>query len=200
MKNEKREMQNGAEERREGGVTIVGGRPMHRAVNVADLPVGVEQALTLAALNHRFREALGRDPAAAAARHGIRLTAVEVGLLRDAGPERLADMAKRMLPPKDPGRRRFLRNVAASIVALIAGKAYLLCSGCTGVDTFVPQDGQLRQPLDTAPPRPDPIQEFATLAGHVCYIYVPGTVQIAEQGKPLLVALHDETEACVANV
>ena len=94
-------------------VTIVGGRPMHRAVSTADLPVGLEQVLTLAGLNHHFRDQLARDPAAAAASVGIPLDETELMLLRSAAPGRVRQMAEDILPPRD-SRRGFIKAVAAS--------------------------------------------------------------------------------------
>jgi len=174
-------------------VTIVGGRPMHRAVSTADLPVGLEQVLTVAGLNYHFRRQLQQDPVKAAASIGVQLDEDEVMLLRSAGPERVAEMARCTVPPKDT-RRQFVKSVAASVAALVAGEAYLLCSGCTGADSWVRDSG----------PAPDkgkaPVQLVSTLAGHVCYLYVPGKVlDDMSSPHPLLVALHDESETALAN-
>jgi hypothetical protein len=170
-------------------VTIVGGRPMHRSVAVEELPQGVEQVLTLAALDHRFRVEVGRDPLAAAASKGIRLDPVEAALLAAAPPAQLAAMAERLVVPRGIGRRHFVEAVSASVVALVTGKAMLLCSGCTGADTSwgVP-DGNA------------PVQQWMNLAGHVCYVYVPAAVAAAHTPAPLLVALHGADETCLASV
>lgn len=181
------------------GVTIVGGRPMHRAVRVSDLPVGLEQALTIAGLNHSFREELKSDPVKAAARLGLELDPVEVELISSVSPAKLADMARRMLPPKDGSRRKFVRTMAASVVAMVAGNAFLLCSGCTGADSWEPDGGWPRQ--DIPPKLPDARQQMATLGNHICHTYVPGKVLAApDTPAPLLVALHDDGEMCISNV
>lgn len=181
-------------------LTIVGGRPMHRAVSTADLPIGLEQALTVAGMNYTFREALAKDPVVAAAGVGIQLDEAEVMLLRSAGPERVAQMAARMMPPMDGTRRKFIKNVAASVAAMVTGEAFLLCSGCTGADTWTKYDQGPPKP-DKGAPLPNPVQKIATLGGHLCYIYVPGRVLAKPQTPaPLLVALHDATEVCMANI
>ena len=174
-------------------VTIVGGRPMHRAVSTADLPMGLEQVLTVAGLNYRFRLRLARDPVAAAAEMGIELDQTEVMLLRSAGPERVAEMARRTVPPTNT-RRRFIKNVAASVAAMVAGEAFLLCSGCTGADSWTQKD------IGAADRGAKPAQLVSTLAGHVCYLYVPGKV-LSDMGSPhpVLVALHDESETALAH-
>ena len=155
--------------KRGGGVTIVGGRPMHRAVAAEELPQGVEQVLTIAALDHEFRESVGRDPVAAAAAKGIALDAVEAGLLRSAPPAQLAAMAERMVIPRDIGRRQFVKAVSASVVALVTGKAMMLCSGCTGADSSWGRPD--------APGTAE--QKWISLAGHTCYVYVPAAVASA---------------------
>jgi hypothetical protein len=154
-------------------VTIVGGRPMHRAVAVSDLPVGLEQVLTIAGLNFHFRRRLQEDPAGAAAGVGIDLDQTELELLGSVSAEQLEGMARRTVPPAGPSRRQFIRNVAASVVALVAGDAFLLCSGCTGADTWSYDQGP--HP-DRSPDRiPASVNKMVTLAGHVCYLYVPGS-------------------------
>ncbi|HQB43316.1 MAG TPA: Os1348 family NHLP clan protein, partial [Polyangiaceae bacterium] len=74
------------------GITIVGGRPMHRAVQATELPQGVEQVLTIAALDPVFRAQVARDPISAAAAKGIRLDPVEAALLQSMPAQRLAAM------------------------------------------------------------------------------------------------------------
>ncbi len=174
-------------------VTIVGGRPMHRAVSTADLPVGLEQVLTVAGLNYRFRRLLQQDPLAAGRSIGVELDEAELMLLRAAGPERVGELARTTVPPKNT-RRGFVKTMAASVAALVAGEAFLLCSGCTGADTWVRDRGLSP---DTAKA---PVDLVSTLAGHVCYLHVPGKV-LGDMGSPhpVLVALHDESETALAN-
>ncbi len=165
-------------------VTIVGGRPMHRAVETKDLPQGVEQVLTLAGLDPAFRAAVSLDPVAAAAGKGIALDPVEASLLRSLPPNRISEMAERIIIPNRPGRRSFIKAVSASVVAMVTGNAFLLCSGCTGADTF---EG------DTQPQ-----QQWMTLAGYTCYVCTPS--QSAESGPlPVLIALHGEDETCLSS-
>jgi hypothetical protein len=179
------------------GTTIVGGRPMRRAVEVSDLPQGVERVLTLAALNHRFRTELLRDPVAAAASKGIALDPVESALLRSARPEQLTAMAERMVVPKSSDRRSFVKAVSASIVAMVGGKAIMLCSGCTGMDTWRRDAG------GDAADRDAPVQQWTQLNGYTCYLYL--SRQLADQAAygaehPVMIALHGEDETCLASV
>lgn len=176
--------------RNDGRITIVGGRPMHRAVAVEELPQGVEQVLTVAALDHEFRVRVAADPVGAAASKGIALDPVETGLLRSVAPGQLAAMAERLVIPRDVGRRQFVKTVSASIVALVTGKAMLLCSGCTGADASW---GELDTPST-------PTQRWMNLAGHTCYVYIPATVAISHAAAPVLVALHGQGETCLSSV
>lgn len=171
------------------GITIVGGRPMHRAVPAESLPQGVEQVLTVAALDPRFRREVSRDPVAAAASKGIALDEVEATLLRATAPAQLAAMAERLVIPPDTGRREFVKAVSASIVALVTGKAMLLCSGCTGADAWDGPDGP-----------GDGDQKWMNLAGHTCYVYIPASVASTASPAPVLVALHGEGENCLSSV
>jgi hypothetical protein len=182
-----------------GTTTIVGGRPMRRAVEVSDLPQGVERVLTLAALNHRFRLELLRDPVAAAASKGIALDPVETALLRTARPEQLTAMAERMVVPKSSDRRSFVKAVSASIVAMVGGKAIMLCSGCTGMDTW---RRDAAGGLDGAE-RDAPVQQWIQLNGYTCYLYL--SRQLADQAAyggehPVMIALHGEDETCLASI
>jgi len=168
------------------GVTIVGGRPMHRAVETKDLPQGVEQVLTLAGLDPDFRAAVAVDPVAAAAGKGISLDPVEAALLQSMPADAVAAMADKMIIPRKPGRRSFIKAVSASVVAMVTGNAFLLCSGCTGADTFEQDAG--------------PEQRWMTLAGYTCYVCIPSSA--AEAGAPslpVLVALHGEGETCLSS-
>ena len=179
-------------------VTIVGGRPMHRAVSTADLPVGLEQVLTVAGLNYHFREQLERDPEAAAASIGIQLDQTELMLLRSAAPGHVRELAASILPVVE-GRRGFVKAVAASVAAMVVGPTYLLCSGCTGADSWAPDGDMGLKPDQKIVTKPQ--QKMATIAGHVCYTYVPGHV-VENPGSPcaLLVALHDENEQAISNI
>ena len=169
------------------GVTIVGGRPMHRAVETKDLPQGVEQVLTLAGLDPAFRAAVALDPVVAAAAKGIRLDDIEASLLRSMPPDRIAAMADRMIIPRAAGRRTFMKAVSASVVAMVAGNAFMLCSGCTGADSWEPSDA-------------GPSQQWMTLAGYTCYVCVPSSAMSdTSTPSPVLVALHGETETCLSS-
>ena len=180
------------------GTTIVGGRPMRRAVEVSDLPQGVERVLTLAALNHRFRADLLRDPIAAAQSRGIVLDAVESSLLRSARPEQLAAMAERMVIPRSPDRRTFVKAVSASVVAMVGGKAIMLCSGCTGMDSW--RRDASSPSLDAGDPDA-PVQQWIELAGYTCYLYLPRRLaNNPTYQHSVMIALHGEDETCLASV
>ncbi len=166
------------------GITIVGGRPMHRAVNTSDLPQGVEQVLTLAGLDPAFRAAVALDPVAAAAGKGIEIDPVEASLLQSMPPETVASMADNMIVPRRPGRRGFIKAVSASVVAMVTGSAFMLCSGCTGADTFA-------QTNDTE-------QRWMTLAGYTCYVCIPAHGE-DQPPLPVLLALHGEGETCLSS-
>jgi hypothetical protein len=179
-----------AKEEPSGSTTIVGGRPMRRAVEVSDLPQGVERILTLAALNQRFRTDLLRDPIAAAQSQGIVLDAVESSLLRAARPEQLAAMADRIVIPRSSDRRAFVKTVSASIVAMVTGKAIMLCSGCTGMDTWR-RDAATPLGSDTGNADAGPVQQWMDLNGYTCYLYLPTAVAANPTlGHDVMAALH----------
>jgi hypothetical protein len=187
-----------AKESASASTTIVGGRPMRRAVEVSDLPQGVERVLTLAALNHQFRADLLRDPVAAAQNKGIVLDPVESALLRTARPEQLAAMADRIVIPPSSGRRTFVKAVSASIVAMVTGKAVMLCSGCTGIDTWRRDAASPR--LDASDPDA-PVQQWIELNGYTCYLYLPRRLaDLPNYEHSVMIALHGEDETCLASV
>jgi hypothetical protein len=183
-----------------GSTTIVGGRPMRRAVEVSDLPQGVERVLTLAALNHRFRTDVLRDPVAAAGSKGIVLDTVEIALLQAARPEQLAAMAERMVIPKSPDRRTFVKAVSASAIAMVTGKAIMLCSGCTtGIDTW--NQDAATSPGGDASDRDAPVQQWMELNGYTCYLYLPRRLaDLSAYEHSVMIALHGEDETCLASV
>ncbi len=167
-------------------ITIVGGRPMHRAVQANDLPQGVEQVLTLAGLDPDFRSAVSKDPVAAATAKGIALDPVEAALLQSLPPRDVAAMADRLIIPRTPGRRSFMKAVSASVVAMVTGHAFLLCSGCTGADTFAPDA--------------NPEQRWMNLAGYTCYVCIPSvSADAGPSPMPVLVALHGDGETCLSS-
>jgi hypothetical protein len=164
-------------------------------VSAGDLPMGIEQALTIAALDHRFRERLYADPVRAASEKGIQLDALEAQLLASTDKKTLVEMARRTVksPQKRVSRRRFMKNVAASVALLVGGKAFLLCSGCTGADSW--------EPDDAGPNNEEPIQKWAEFAGYTCYVYISRNAQVNGLSRsPLLVALSDEGETCLSSV
>jgi hypothetical protein len=171
---------------------------MRRAVEVSDLPQGVERVLTLAALNHQFRADLLRDPVAAALRKGIVLDTVETALLRAARPEQLAAMADRIVIPPSTERRTFVKAVSASIVAMVTGKAVMLCSGCTGMDTW--RRDASSPGLDAGDPDA-PVQQWIELNGYTCYLYLPRRLaDLPTYEHSVMIALHGEDETCLASV
>jgi hypothetical protein len=169
-------------------------------VDVSDLPQGVERVLTLAALNQRFRMALLRDPIAAAQSKGIVLDAVESTLLRSARPEQLAALADRIVIPRSSDRRTFVKAVSASIVGMVTGKAIMLCSGCTGMDTWR-RDAAIPSGSDSGSADAGPAQYWMDLNGYTCYLYLPAAVAANPTLQhDVMVALHGEDETCLASV
>lgn len=167
-------------------VTIVGGRPMHRAVETKNLPQGVEQVLTLAGLDPAFRAAVAVDPVKAAATKGIALDEVEAALLCAMPPADVAAMSERMIVPPRKDRRGFMKAVSASVVAMVTGNAFMLCSGCTGADTFEQTSA--------------PEQRWMTLAGYTCYVCIPSRSLERDSGPmPVLFALHSVGETCLSS-
>jgi hypothetical protein len=163
---------------------------MHRAVQVSQLPTGIEQALTLAALDCLFRDRFVADPVAQAQAKGIVLQPAEQTLLSQTPADVLRSMAEQVVVPRAMSRRQFVKPVAASIVALVTGRAMLLCSGCTGADSFDPDAGDAESN-----------QLWMQLRGHTCFVYLcPASLQDRSKPVPVLLALHDLGETCLANV
>ena len=197
----------------EAGVTIVGGRPMRRRVKVADLPVGIEQALTIAALNPAFREEFLADPVGTAARRGIEIDPVQAALLQAATPEQLRTTIDQMVIPGDMSRRQFSKKVAASVTAMVVGGSFfgLACPAghddddsayyddddFAGDDDDSAGDDDDSAGDDDSASEPQPArQQWETLGGYTCYVYVPPAVR-KKRGAPLHVALHDRGEDCL---
>ena len=103
--------------------TIVGGQPSRRPTAV-QVPVGVERALYLAAVDGDFRTRLLRDRDAAALAAGLRLRGSEAATLRHAPAAQLAAAIDRLdTSVANLERRGFMQAVAATAVAVAAGAA-----------------------------------------------------------------------------
>lgn len=109
------------------GTSIVGGQPPGPGRRRLDgIPVGVERVLFRAAIDPAFREAViaSRDAATA----GFNLTGSERTMLRLAPAAQLRAAISAVDPsPESLGRRRLLRTVAASVLAVAAGTAAPAC-------------------------------------------------------------------------
>lgn len=173
----------------------------HREVPVGSLPVGIEQALTVAAINPRFRQQFLEEPAGAAARRGIRLDPVEEALLASVDPDQLHSMIDRMVIPGEMSRRGFTKSVAASVMAMVCGGQVLAEIGCMAVDGGIgPEDVWDDDSADDFA-AVQARQDWASLAGRSCYIYVPAAlVGRAGRAAPLLVTLHGAGEDCLTSV
>ncbi len=175
----------------EESITIVGGRPMETSVDVRLLPQGVEQVLTLAALDEGFRRQLALDPCTAAQSRCLDLDPIETRLLRIMKPEGLARMSECLVIPPSGHRNGFCKAVSSSVIAMVTGAAMLVCGGCAGGSS-----GGISPQI-----QPGANQLWMSLGGHTCYVYLPASsVAAPSVPRPVLVALHDQGETCLANV
>jgi hypothetical protein len=71
---------------------------------------------------------------------------------------------------------------------MVSGAAFLNCAGCTGADGWDDSDADATG------------QNWESLAGYSCYTYIPAAIVNSGLPAPLLVALHDESEDCLANI
>lgn len=119
--------------------TVVEGKRERRVHATAEVPVGIEKLLYLAATDGTFRRRLLEDRAGALDAARVRLTPVERATLQ-AVPERTLETMIARLRPAQHGKRRVMRAVAATL-SLAAGVAV---GGCVEGD----DDGDA---VDTAP-------------------------------------------------
>jgi hypothetical protein len=153
------------DERHAARTTIVGGQPPGNARELPPVPVGIEQALRLAAASSDFADALLQDRDRAVAAAELELTASEQASLRAVDGATLQQMIARVeqtLP--DPERRAFLERASTAVALLVggagaAGGAAGLV-GMAGCDEGEPgKQPPIRDPRSAPPPegaRPRP--------------------------------------------
>jgi hypothetical protein len=109
---------------------LIGSHARHGRRAEAQIPVGLERLLLMAAADPDLRARLQRDPRAACAGLGFELAASERALLGALTPAALDAMIEG-LAPKRQKNQRFLRKVGAA--ALVGGILVASCDG--GNDT-----------------------------------------------------------------
>lgn len=156
--------------------TIVGGQPPGNQRLLAEVPVGLEQLLAMAAASDEFAQVLRREPDRAVAASGVRLTDTERAVLGATPEPMLAKMVARVetLLPR-PERRLFLERAGLALAVLLSGGVMAACkdggkttkgSGTTSppqepvtpMDPLRPME-TMREPPPPKPPagiRPDP--------------------------------------------
>lgn len=172
--------------------TVVGGRPRgSREFNGLKLSLNIDYLLTRAALNESFKKELMEDPIGTCERHGFNLSESEKILLSSMSKEELEATINSIFPPMNQSRRRFMKAVPKSIVALITGRALLELYGCpTGITTEDIGDGEERnQHSDTR----NEINLWINLASYRCYLYVPNLTSETPLSLTLLFHAYGET-------
>ncbi|MFH2009876.1 MAG: hypothetical protein ABI333_24995 [bacterium] len=110
--------------------TIVGGQPLGNERVLAEVPIGLEQLLAMAASSEEFRRALLDDRESAVEVSGVTLTRTERAILHatsDPVLERMVSQVDVRLPK--PERRQFLERAAAAVVLLVGSGAAAGCQG-----------------------------------------------------------------------
>jgi hypothetical protein len=175
--------------------TIVGGRPRGEKDLVSkEFAMGLDLVITRAALSPKFREDLLGDPVGACGRHGIALKDSERQILAMLPRAELERTIDGVFGPA-PSRRKFIKSVAASIVAFVAGEAVWLYAGCGGASPYYPSDYS----VDTDVTQDEPAVAhdlWVSLNGMNCYLHVPASYAGAAQ-MPLVVAFHGAGETCL---
>lgn len=117
--------------------TIVGGQPPSHERAIAEVPVGIEDLLTMAAVEPRFaRELLARRSEAIEA-SGVRLTSSEraiLGAVPSPALEQMISGMRDLVPEAD--RRQFMGQSAAALLVLV-GAGLPAASGCNGASQRV---------------------------------------------------------------
>ena len=116
--------------------TIVGGRPMARRKKKLRIPIGLEKTLYLAATDRQFRTSLLDDRNQAVRQAGYDLEESEANILKSVPQSVLTSMID-AIDTKRHTRRRFMRNVAACV---LAGSAMIEATGCPGPCTGAEPD------------------------------------------------------------
>lgn len=151
-----------AEDKGKGGSpTIVGGQPPSEAQGVGSgVPVGVEELLSMAAVDPKFAAALQERPEQAIQVSGVLLTASERAILNSVGPASLGTMiagVREVMP--DEERREFLGHSAAAMLLLASGLGGTAAScdemGMTATGSRPDPPAEHKYPAPTGA-RPDP--------------------------------------------
>jgi len=138
--------------------TIVGGQPPGNERAPGGIPVGVEELLSMAAVEPEFAQALMERPEETIQASGVALTESEQAILKSVGPGNLAAMidgVRGVMP--DEQRRDFLGRSAAAVLLLASGVG----SGAAACDWGMrpPAAGPTRWSTSTRLPRaPGPIR------------------------------------------
>lgn len=138
--------------------TIVGGQPPGNERAPGGIPVGVEELLSMAAVEPEFAQALMERPEETIQASGVALTESEQAILKSVGPGNLAAMidgVRGVMP--DEQRRDFLGRSAAAVLLLASGVG----SGAAACDWGMKATGSRPDPVEHKYPaptgaRPDP--------------------------------------------
>lgn len=149
--------------------TIVGGQPPGNARSLAEVPIGLERLLGLAAVDDRLAAELARDPVALAEGCGIVLEPTELTVLTATPPGGLLRMLDGLRAGlAEPARREFMKRAAVAVTALLAvsGAAAAGCKKTTPesgsnatskpADMEPPPQGMVAKPDASAPARKPP--------------------------------------------
>ena len=147
--------------------TIVGGQPPGNERGLGGVPVGVEELLSMAAVDPEFARALVARLEETIQASGVALTGSERAILSSVGPgnlETMIDGVRGVMP--DEQRREFLGRSAAAVFLLASGAS--LAGGAAGCDSWggkvtgsrpePPQPVEHKYPAPTGA-RPDPPPE-----------------------------------------
>lgn len=129
-----------------------------------EVPVGLENLLSMAAAHEPFAEALLADRERVQAVSGVEIAATEGAILRSIDKAALRSMINQMrscLPQRD--RRAFLERASVALVALVGGGALAAAAGCEDKTKSSARSATTppTQPPDGIPPqmsrpRPEP--------------------------------------------
>jgi hypothetical protein len=150
-----------AEDKAKGGLpTIVGGQPAKDEPTPEGIPVGLEQLLSMAAVEPEFSRALQDNLEQTIEASGVPLTTSERAILNSVGPDALGTMingVRGVMP--DEERREFLGRAATAMFLLASGVGASAAAGCDGWGSKVtgsrPEPIPHKYPAPTGA-RPDP--------------------------------------------
>ena len=130
--------------------TIVGGQPPGNARSLAEVPIGIERLLGLAAVDDHLAAELERDPVALAEGCGIVLEPTELTVLKATPPSALRGMLDGIRAGlAEPARREFMKRAAIAVTALLAASTAAV-AGCKKT-TPEPGSNSTSKPADMDP-------------------------------------------------